>query len=534
MKLFGQTYRTIVVLFAIARTKSSKKSSEVPPTSGRSSARKRAQSSSVRSSQRSSKKTKSASASSGTPDLRPESPPSVQEETSTPRNIIDLEEPQEDLEIAAEDGAEDIDAEDIDAEDGNTEEGNAEEGNTEEGNAEEDNAEEESIIEEEPPMKFMSTWRAVAGKEHLPGVQSREYEQWELRMSLLERWRDELLGDLRPKEFRVVRFEAVASYDRCKASDERPQTLRRSSDLYTVIDVLKSWHQRWPRKQLSLRVTLYLEEKKKEEVVTTQGQQATRPGRRIATQAQLVALPEILQAEASSGNTMPAIADRWTCHNLSCRNKGKTCWRDQPPGAADNHHHHYPVPGELFRDWSREITDGKSTVDQPSQRIVVKLVSWKERDRSKNNVVMAQTNPPAGTASSTTEQLLQTILIRELRSLRHPETPRRPQQLPPHCQSSPLTSSKEPGEIIADFIDWLKPRPTWNSPQQHKDLDDIKSKFANKSWTLDAIKDSTMMTDTRWEAFGLDTGLLVRLRPEISLYKQQRPNSSSSNGSNIY
>ena len=92
----------------------------------------------------------------------------------------------------------------------------------------------------------------------------------------------------------------------------------------------------------------------------------------------------------------------------------------------------------------------------------------------------------------------------------------------------------EPGEIIADFIDWLKPRPTWNSPRQHKDLDDIKSKFANKSWTLDAIKDSTMMTDTRWEAFGLDIGLLVRLRPEMSLYKQQRPNSSSSNGSDIY
>jgi hypothetical protein len=167
-------------------------------------------------------------------------------------------------------------------------------------------------------------------------------------------------------------------------------------------------------------------------------------------------------------------------------------------------------------------------VDQPSQRIVVKLVSWKERDRSKKNVVTAQTNPPAGT-SSTTEQLLQTILVREL--LRHPETPRRPRQPPPTLQSSPLTSSKEPGEIIADFIDWLKPRPTWNSPQQHKDLEDIKRKFANKSWTLDAIKDSTMMTDTRWEAFGLDIGLLVRLRPEISKYKQERKPSSSSSSS---
>jgi hypothetical protein len=236
--------------------------------------------------------------------LRSKSPSPAQEETFTQGNIIDLEEPldnQEDFEIAAEDGAEDSDAEEDIAEERIAEEGDAEE---------------ESIIEEEPPMKFMSTWRAVAGKEHLPGVQSREYEQWGLRMSLLERWKDELLGDLLPREFRVVRFEAVASYDRCKASDERPQALRQGSDLYSIIDVLKSWHQRWLRKPLSLRATLYLE-KKKEEIVTTRGQQAIRPGRRTVTQAQLVTLPEVLQAEASSGNAMPAIADRWTCHNLS-------------------------------------------------------------------------------------------------------------------------------------------------------------------------------------------------------------------------
>ena len=318
----------------MARTKSSKKSSVVPPTSSRSSTRKRTQSSSIRSTQRSSKKTKSASASSRTPDLRSKSPSLAQEETSTLGNIIDLEEPldnQENLEIAAEDGAEDSDTEEDIAEEGVAEEGVVEEGvveegiaeesNAEEGNAEEGDAEEDSIIEEEPPMKFMSTLRAVSGKEHLPGVQSREYEQWELRMSLLERWRE---GDLLPGEFRVVRFEAVGSYDRCRASEERPQALRRSSDLYSILDVLKSWHQRWPRKQLSLPVTLYLEEKK-EEIVTTRGQQTIRPGRRTVTQAQLVTLPEVLQAEASSGNAMPAIADRWTCHNLSCRNKGKTC-----------------------------------------------------------------------------------------------------------------------------------------------------------------------------------------------------------------
>jgi hypothetical protein len=77
---------------------------------------------------------------------------------------------------------------------------------------------------------------------------------------------------------------------------------------------------------------------------------------------------------------MPAIADRWPCTSSGCPNKGKTCWRNQKLNALDKPEHHYPVPAELFRRWSKEIIDEISTVEQPSQEIIVALVAWKERD----------------------------------------------------------------------------------------------------------------------------------------------------------
>jgi len=131
------------------------------------------------------------------------------------------------------------------------------------------------------PMKFIATWRAVAGKERLPGVQSREYEEKDIYILLLEQWKDELLASLRPREFWVVRFEAVASYERCKVADERPQELRQSADLSSVLAVLKSWYKRWLKRQLSLRITLYLQEEK---VVPIQSQQAPKSGYCSVTQ----------------------------------------------------------------------------------------------------------------------------------------------------------------------------------------------------------------------------------------------------------
>ena len=101
-------------------------------------------------------------------------------------------------------------------------------------------------------------------------------------------------------------------------------------------------------------------------------------------QRQITDLPDILQSEAAAGNSMPQVADHWTCLNGQCRNKGKTCWINKSrPGVRDNAAEHYPVSGEIFRYWSREIADNLSTVEQLSQQIIVLLVNWQKRERKK-------------------------------------------------------------------------------------------------------------------------------------------------------
>ena len=88
-----------------------------------------------------------------------------------------------------------------------------EEEEDEEEEEEEEAPEEEEVIEEaiqQVPMKFTSTWRAIAGKEFLPGVESAVFEEHNLYMLHLETWKEDLLNFLHPRVFQVVRFEAVS------------------------------------------------------------------------------------------------------------------------------------------------------------------------------------------------------------------------------------------------------------------------------------------------------------------------------------
>jgi hypothetical protein len=161
---------------------------------------------------------------------------------------------------------------------------------------------------------------------------------------------------------------------------------------------------------VSLRITLFL----KEAITEPRSQAESNPrptgGRRTATQRQLAELPDILQSEAAAGNSMPQVADYWTCSNSQCRNKDKTCWiNKRHPDARDNAADHYSVSGEILRWWSREIADRLSTVEQPSQQIIVLLVNWREKERKKGTQAQ-QTPRPAEDISSTTNQLLQTLI----------------------------------------------------------------------------------------------------------------------------
>jgi hypothetical protein len=375
--------------------------------------------------------------------------------------------------------------------------------------------EEDNIEEEEEQLTFTSTWRATVGKEPLPGARTRIYKDGEITMNDLFSWEIEVMGQSSPRRFEASasKFEAIASYERARASDECPQYIQGDSDLAEVMNILQAWHQKWPKKSLSVRIILYLTEKKEE----VSSQPVTQQGRRTATQQQLAALPNILSTEQAAGNTMPAIADKWSCSNRSCRNYGFTYWQDRFPDAPDLATNHYPIPGELMRLWSKEIQDQYSTAAQPSNHIVVKLVSYKLREKKQAEKGVPSQQGQGG--SSTTDQLLQALILQQIGN----RTSGQIQQN--HLTSSPLRTSKDPIQVLNEFFTWLRSRPSWKSEQQTELLESIENKVIEDGWDIDRLR---RIRKQDWQDYGFGIGTLERIRDEISSFKRLRPCSSSS------
>jgi hypothetical protein len=187
-----------------------------------------------------------------------------------------------------------------------------------------DDVEEQQEEVEGDIMKYPSVWKAVVnGKENLTSW-SAIYTDNELHMYMIRHWQDEVIEKAQPRQLTVVKLEAVASFERCRAVDECPFDLQNQQDIVHIHEMLRMWYKQ--NKRVSVWVTLYL----REDIAEPQSQpdssaRAGGAGRRTATQRQLADLPMVLQSEQSAGNLMPQIADRWPCKNSQCRNKGKTC-----------------------------------------------------------------------------------------------------------------------------------------------------------------------------------------------------------------
>lgn len=357
---------------------------------------------------------------------------------------------------------------------------------------EEDEDIEEEVEDEDagsttPPLaRFTSVWKAVAagGKETLPGTKSALFNVNDLFLFQLEAWRDQTLSNLLPRKFTVSQFQAVASHEKARIADCCPQEIRTCDDLNQALNLIKEWHQRWPLRSLSLNFTLYLVEEKEVEITASTATPSQRSsdrsgGRRTATQAQLANLPEVLAAEEASGNRIPAIADRWPCTNVHCRNKGKTCWQNKKsPNSPDQAIHHYPVSAENFQRWNKELLRGESTIDQPSQNIIVNLVNWKERDRKSHK---EQTPAKEDASSSTVNNLVSTLLITQLRQMNQPLQYPPPYSGDPPHNSSPLRSETDPVELLGQFFDWLADQPGFSSGQQRAILEPIREKLIEDS-----------------------------------------------------
>jgi hypothetical protein len=202
------------------------------------------------------------------------------------------------------------------------------------------------------------------------------------------------------------------------------------------------------------------------------------------------------------------------------------------PDNPDHASNHYPIPGEIFRRWNREINEELSTVEQPSQNVIVQLVNWRERDRKKTTEL-----PKSGEGSSLTDQLIQTFLVTQIQQITQQQSSTSQHSLPMHslppAPSSPIQSDSDPSDILAQFFDWLILR---SSKQRRVVLKDIQSKLLDEDWNLETLRDDhkgRAMTTAIWESYGFKLGTLAHIRSKISEFKQQqRPRSQGSNEGN--
>ncbi|KAI9766235.1 MAG: hypothetical protein M1840_006649 [Geoglossum simile] len=373
-----------------------------------------------------------------------------------------------------------------------------------------DNELEDEEEKDKDTMTYLSIWKAIVNSKKILCLKSRLFTV-DPTIYSIQCWQREVLEHAALQQLEVIRLQAVTSYEHCRALDECPVELQSQRDIYDATEILRMWHNQRKRSQPDSSI---------------------RTGWRTAMQQQIAELPDILQSEMITSNSMLQVADHWTCLNSQCRNKGKTCWINKlRPSVRDNMAEHYSVPGKIFRCWSREITDNLSTVEQPSQQIIILLVNWRERERKKSSQTQ-QIPRPVEDIASTTTQLLQILIAAQTQQLAQnlysngSNSTAVPSLYPPPytppIPSSPIRLNSDLSEILSQFFDWLTVKP--NAP--------IKNKLLNEDWSLDALRDERRggaMTYTIWESYGFKLGTLAKIRSRISEFKQhQRPQSHDS------
>jgi hypothetical protein len=104
----------------------------------------------------------------------------------------------------------------------------------------------------------MSRWKAVYGREALPGAVSSKYDTTNLFYHLIEHWRDSIIAKCLPRIFTVNRLKAAASYKKQLKTNHFRYKISERRNLYKVTELLKDLYKQNPTKLLYLDLTLYI------------------------------------------------------------------------------------------------------------------------------------------------------------------------------------------------------------------------------------------------------------------------------------
>ena len=118
--------------------------------------------------------------------------------------------------------------------------------------------EEEEEEEEENTLIYTSVWKAMVNTKETLCSKSGIYTESDLSIYTIRVWQREVLERARPRQLEMVKLEAIASYERCRALDECPFELQHQHDFQDALEVLRMWYAQ--HKRVSLRITLFLKE----------------------------------------------------------------------------------------------------------------------------------------------------------------------------------------------------------------------------------------------------------------------------------
>ncbi|KAF2876489.1 hypothetical protein BDV95DRAFT_484102 [Massariosphaeria phaeospora] len=110
------------------------------------------------------------------------------------------------------------------------------------------------------------------------------------------------------------------------------------------------------------------------------------PGARVrntATQIQEDGLARVIVAEQAGGGVALGIRDHWACRDAHCENFPLTCWVRRREGQPDQFENHYAVNGHIIAMWAREVSQERSTIQEPSDNVRVAILQ--DRDRAVAN-----------------------------------------------------------------------------------------------------------------------------------------------------
>ncbi|KAI9763813.1 MAG: hypothetical protein M1840_009067 [Geoglossum simile] len=100
---------------------------------------------------------------------------------------------------------------------------------------------EDEAEKDKDTMTYLSIWKAIVNNKEVLCSKLRLFTA-DLTIYSIQCWQREVLEHAAPRQLEVIRLQAVASYECCRAMDEYLIELRGQRDIYDVTEILRIWH----------------------------------------------------------------------------------------------------------------------------------------------------------------------------------------------------------------------------------------------------------------------------------------------------